>query len=66
MPNATLKIDLYQRKRKIQPFRLLVGYINDLDFRFRLPDIINTPASFLSQWLITFFSLALNFTAVLG
>lgn len=46
MPNATLKIDLYQRKRKIQPFRLLVGYINDLDFRFRLPDIINTLASF--------------------
>lgn len=34
--------------------------------RFRLSDIINTPASLLSQWLIIFFSLALNFTAILG
>lgn len=46
MPKAILRIDLYQKKRKIQSFRLLVEYSKDLDFRFRLPDIINTPASF--------------------
>lgn len=55
-----------REKEKIQSFRLLVEYSKDLNFRFRLPDVINTPASFLSQWLIIFFSLALNFPAMLG
>lgn len=48
MPKATVRIDLYQRKRKIRSLRLLVEYSKDLDFRLRLPDVINTPASLFS------------------
>lgn len=68
-PKAILRINLCQRKKKIQSSRLLVEHSKD--DAFRLLNMINISTSFffsffLSQWLNISFSLAFNFTAVQG